>query len=105
MHQLDIQHLSYRMGAVVCCLGELAIKSWAVVDWEAMSSREDLILARMKQLNVHRECESQAVVNLQNSPLVNQQYFDLQKGLRPESQQLKVWDLVVIVEKLYHQIE
>ena len=50
----------------------------------------------MEQLDTHRNTEAQAASNLKGSRLANKQYFELHKQLRPELQQLKVGDLVLV---------
>ena len=46
------KHLSLALCGRKCLLlVELMIESWQTVDWEAMESREDLILERMQQLD------------------------------------------------------
>ena len=42
---------------------ELMIESWQTVDWEAIGSREDLILARIQQLDNRRVTETIAICN------------------------------------------
>ena len=76
---------------------ELAIESWSVVDWEEVKSREELILARMKQLDWRKISETQAAMNLKNSRRTNKDYFDQHKCLRPKTQQLRVGDLVLLI--------
>ena len=76
---------------------EFSVASWSVVDWEQVKDREDLLLARMQQLDQQNLELSQAAENLRNSRKANKAYFDLHKHLRPESgdQQLRVGDLVL----------
>src|SRR5437667_5503006 len=76
---------------------ELAIESWSVVDWEEVKSREELILARMKQLDWRKISETQAATNLKNSRRTNKDYFDQHKRLCPKTQQLRVGDLVLLI--------
>jgi hypothetical protein len=75
---------------------ELAIESWAVVDWDGLKTREDLILARMKQFDWGRIMEAQAAANLRNSGQSNKGYSNQQKSLRPHTQRLKAGDLVLL---------
>ena len=77
---------------------ELMIESWQTVDWDAVQSREDLILARMQQLDNRRVTETLAAENLRNSRKGNKTYFDQHHRLRPESQQLRVGDLVLLFD-------
>ena len=74
------------------------IESWQTVDWEAIESREDLILARMQQLDHRRVTETLAAINLRNSRKGNKVYFDQHKRLRPISQQLQEGDLVLLYD-------
>ena len=74
------------------------IESWQTVDWEAIESREDLILARMQQLDHRRVTETLAAINLRNSQKGNKVYFDQLKRLRPISQQLQEGDLVLLYD-------
>jgi len=78
---------------------EFTLESWSVVDWEGEvreGHREDLILARMRQLDQRNLSQVRAAENLQKSRLANKSYFDQHKRLRPESQQLRVGDLVLL---------
>ena len=71
------------------------INTWIAADWGGINSQEDLILARMHQLDARQHTEELAVENLHRSRLSNKEYFDQHKRLRPESQQLSVGDLVL----------
>jgi hypothetical protein len=75
---------------------EFSVASWSMVDWKQVRDREDLLLARMKQLDQHNLELSQATENLLNSRKANKDYFDLHKRLRPESGKLHVGDLVLV---------
>jgi hypothetical protein len=75
---------------------ELMIESWQTVDWEAVESREDLILARMQQLDHRRVSETIAAANLRNSRKANKVYFDEHHRHRPHDQQLREGDLVLL---------
>ena len=75
---------------------ELSVESWGTIDWDEVQTREDLILARMKQLDQRKINESQASLNLQNSRKSNKSYFDQHHRLRSELQQLHVGDLVLL---------
>ena len=77
---------------------ELMIESWQTVDWEGIKSREDLILARMQQLDHRRVTETIAAISLRNSRKANKVYFDLHKRLRPDSQRLCAGDLVLVYD-------
>jgi len=72
------------------------IESWQTVDWEAIENQEDLILARMQQMDHRRVTEKIAAINLRNSHKYNKVYFDQHKNLRPDSQQLHEGDLVLL---------
>jgi hypothetical protein len=74
------------------------IKSWQIVDWDAVQNWEDLILARMQQFDNCRVTETLASANLRNSRKDNKTYFDQHHRLRPESQQLRVGDLVLLLD-------
>jgi len=77
---------------------ELTIESWQTVNWEAVETREDLILARMQQLDHRRVSETIAADNLRNSRKANKVYFDQHHRLRPQNQQLKEGDLVLLYD-------
>ena len=77
---------------------ELTIESWQTVNWEAVKTREDLILARMQQLDHRRVSETIAADNFQNSRKANKVYFDQHHRLRPQNQQLKEGDLVLLYD-------
>ena len=75
---------------------ELSVASWSLIDWDDIKEREDLILARMLQLDERTLELSQAIENLRNSRKSNKIYFDQSKSLRPDGdQQLHVGDLVL----------
>jgi hypothetical protein len=73
------------------------IESWQTVDLDAVQTQEDLILARMQQLGNRWVTETLAAANLRNSCKGNKTYFDQHHCLRPESQQLRVGDLVLLL--------
>jgi len=76
---------------------EFSVESWSVVDWEGeVQSHEDLLLARMRQLDERVLSEVRAAENLRDSRLASKAYFDQTKNLRPESQQLHIGDLVLV---------
>ena len=71
--------------------------SWSVVDWEGeVKTREDLLLARMRQLDERVLMESRAAGELERSRKGNKAYFDQHKRMRGEAQQLRVGDLVLV---------
>jgi hypothetical protein len=55
---------------------QFSVASWSMVDWEAVQNREDLILARMRQLDQRTLAEIQAADNLRDSRKANKSYFD-----------------------------
>ena len=76
---------------------ELSVASWSMIDWDEIETREDLILARMLQLDERTLELSQAVENLRNSRKANKAYFDQNNPIRPDGdQQLQVGDLVLL---------
>ena len=76
---------------------DFTLESWSVVDWEGeVKTREDLIMARMRQLDQKVLTEIQAAENLRNSRKANKTYYDQHKRLRSEAQQLHVGDLVLV---------
>ena len=76
---------------------EFTLESWCVVNWEdEVQSREDLLTARMRQLDERTLTVEQAAENLRDSRLANKTYFDQHKQLRPESQRLSAGDLVLV---------
>ena len=77
---------------------ELMMESWQTVDWESVKTREDLILARMQQLDHRRVTEKVAAINLRNSRKANKAYFDQHKRLRPQSQSLEAGDMVLLYD-------
>ena len=71
--------------------------SWSMVDWEGeVRTHEDLLLARMRQLDQRVLAEAQAAENLRNSRKGNKAYFDQQKRFRGGEEQLHVGDLVLL---------
>jgi len=75
---------------------QISIESWCMVDWEKVESREDLLTARMKQLDERNLAEALAAENLRNSRKSNKVHFDKHKRFRGERTQLQVGDLVLI---------
>jgi len=71
--------------------------SWSVVDWEGeIKSREDLLVARMTQLDERILMESRAAAELGGNRKGNKAYFDQHKRMRGEAQRLHVGDLVLV---------
>jgi len=74
---------------------QLSVPSWCMIDWEGeIKTREDLLVARMRQLDQKALDEARAAENLENSHKENKDYFDLHKRLR--GGQLQVGDLVLM---------
>jgi hypothetical protein len=67
-----------------------------MVNWELIKDREDLIRGRMWQLDQRALSAARAASELENSRKANKSYFDDVKRLRPEHQQLRVGDLVLL---------
>jgi len=73
--------------------------SWSVVDWEGeVQTREDLLVARMRQLDEQTLRVSQAATELERSRKSNKGYFDQHRRMRPDLQQLHIGDLVLIFQ-------
>jgi hypothetical protein len=74
---------------------DFTLESWSVVDWEGeVKTREDLLIARMRQLDQKVLTETQAAGNLRNSQNANTVYYDQTKQLRKEP--LRTGDLVLV---------
>jgi len=71
-----------------------------MVNWDAVHTREDLLLARMQQLDERSLKLTQAAENLRESRKANKAYFDEHKHLRNPSEQLKVGDLVLLFNSM-----
>jgi transposase InsO family protein len=75
---------------------DFSIASWSIVDWEGeIRTREDLILARMRQLDEKNLTQIMAAEKLEASRKANKEWFDSHKRLRSDNQQLKIGDLVL----------
>jgi hypothetical protein len=71
--------------------------SWSIVDWEGeVQTREDLLVARMRQLDERTLDEARAAAELERSRKSNKVYYDQHKQMRGEPQQLHVGDLVLL---------
>jgi hypothetical protein len=71
--------------------------SWSVVDWEGeVKDREDLLVARMRQLDEQALNEARAAAELKRSRQGNKAYYDQHKRMRGKLQQLHVGDLVLL---------
>ena len=75
---------------------DLDILSWRMVDWEDVKDREDLIRARMRQLDQRALSEARASSDLEHSRQANKDYFDDVMRQRPRDQQLRIGDLVLL---------
>jgi len=76
---------------------QFSVLSWSMVDWEGeVRTHEDLLLARMRQLDQRVLSETQAADNLRNSRKSNKTYFDQKKRFRGDQQQLHIGDLVLL---------
>ena len=76
---------------------KLSVTSWSLIDWDEITSREDLILARMLQLDERTLELSQVIENLRNSRKINKVYFNQNNPLRPDdNQQLQVDHLILL---------
>ena len=76
---------------------DLSLTSWSVVDWEGeVKTREDLLVARMRQLDERVLMESRAAAESERSRKGNKVYFDQHKRMRGTEQQLHVGDLVLL---------
>jgi len=75
---------------------EFTVSSWAMVDWYEVSTREELLQARMKQLDVHYLEEARAAETLKRTRLGNKAYFDAHKHLRAANQQINIGDLLLL---------
>jgi hypothetical protein len=78
---------------------DLGVISWHILDWEVWE-REQLRLARIKQLDERTIAETRAASELERSRCGNKAYFDNVKRLRPEHQQLHLGDLVPVVHAM-----
>src|SRR5437762_438512 len=62
---------------------QFSIASWCMVDWEdEVKTREDLLVARIRQLDQRALEESRAAENLESSRKQNKEYFDTHNRLR-----------------------
>jgi hypothetical protein len=75
---------------------DFTVVSWSLLDWDEVKTREDLLAARMRQLDERELAEARAAMELERSRRINKQYFDRTKRIRPESQRLQVGDLVLV---------
>jgi hypothetical protein len=75
---------------------QLAIESWSLVECDNVKFHEDLILARMRQLDHRMEMENLAARNQHLARTQNKAYFDAVARLRSENQEIQVGDLVLV---------
>jgi len=76
---------------------DFTLESWSVVDWEGeVINRENLLIARMRQLDQRVLTDAQASQNLRNSRNANKAYDDDNHRLRTVSQQLRIGDFVLL---------
>ena len=75
---------------------QFSVPSWCMVDWGGeVKTREDLLVARIRQLDQRALDESRAAENLESSRKQNKEYFDTHNRLRGHSK-LQVGDLVLM---------
>jgi transposase InsO family protein len=77
---------------------ELSVASWAVVDWNRVKTREELLMARMTQMDRQVLERETATERLRLSRLANKERFDNSKRMRPGKQQLRLRDLVLLYD-------
>ena len=63
---------------------ERTISSWAIVDWRDEMSREELLAARIRQLEWRPEDVERAAEKLRLARLKNKGWFDQTHRLRPK---------------------
>ncbi len=67
---------------------ELSVASWTIVDWNRVKTREELLMARMAQMNRQALEAEIAAEQLQLSRNANKEQFDNSKWMHPKKQQL-----------------
>jgi len=75
---------------------DFTVVSWSLVDWGEVQSTEDLLAARMRQLDERELSESRAAGELERARRINKNYFDRSRRIRPENQHLNVGDLILL---------
>src|SRR5579862_3855582 len=75
---------------------QLAVESWSLVEWDDVKSHEDLIIARMRQLDERVTMEDIAARNQRRVRTQNKAYFDAAARIHPEDHEIKTGDLVLI---------
>jgi RNase H-like domain found in reverse transcriptase/Integrase zinc binding domain/Reverse transcriptase (RNA-dependent DNA polymerase) len=76
---------------------QLTVKSWSLVEWDDVKTHEDLILARMRQLDERVTMEDIAAKNQRLSRMQNKAYFDETAHLRRHEQVILPGDLVLVL--------
>jgi hypothetical protein len=61
------------------------VESWSLVEWDDVKTHEDLILARMRQLDERVTMEDIAARNQRLFRTQNKAYFDASANLRPRN--------------------
>ena len=74
---------------------QLAVTSWSLINWDRVKSREDLITARIRQLDERISLEETAALQQRRSREQNKAYFDSNRNIRPEKGLVGVGDLVL----------
>jgi hypothetical protein len=75
---------------------QLSISSRSMIDWEGeVKTRQDLLVARMRQLDQRALEEARAAENLESSRKQNKEYFNSHKWLRGDLK-LRVGHLVLM---------
>jgi hypothetical protein len=75
---------------------QLAVESWSLVEGNNVKSHEDLIIARMRQLDERVTMEDIAARNLRRIRTQNKAYFDAAARLRPEDHEIHTGDFVLV---------
>ena len=76
---------------------ELSSTSWSRIDWLGIRTREDLIAARILQLEERNLDEAIAAERLEKARNDNKAYFDKRnRRVRPAAQKLRIGDLVLL---------
>ena len=75
---------------------DFTVISWNLLNWDDVRTREDLLAARMRQLNERELTEARAATELEHSRQMNKDYFDRAKRIRPKNRQLRIKDLVLL---------
>jgi hypothetical protein len=73
---------------------ERRIASWAALEWENEMSREELLAARIRQLERRPEDVERATEKLRTARIKNKERFDRTHRLRPKKIEEGDWVLV-----------